>query len=132
MISGMNKILKKINKKEISMKEISVKSYNEIKEKSVKGGVATISSQLFRTIIQIIGTAILGRLLRPEDFGLVAMVLTITNFALMLSDLSLSAATIQKEHISHAQISTLFWINCAVGLFITILIIATSPFIVFL
>lgn len=101
----------------------------DIERKSVTGGLATVSSQLVRTILQIVSTAILGRILLPEDFGLIAMVMAITNFAVLFGELGLSTATIQKEHISQEEISGLFWVNSLVGLFITLSLMAISPLI---
>ena len=58
----------------------------------------------------------LARLLTPADFGLVAMVSTVTGLGQAFADLGLSEATIQRKEISHNQVSALFWINVAIGL----------------
>ena len=54
---------------------------------------------------------ILARLLTPRDFGLVAMVWTIMGFLRVFKEAGLSTATVQREGITHAQVSNLFWIN---------------------
>ena len=65
-------------------------------------------------------------MLSPHDFGLVAMVIALVGFAPMLIDLGTSEAATQKTHISHTDISTLFWLNIAIALFLTVLLAAGS------
>ncbi len=70
---------------------------------------------------------VLARLLTPVDFGLVAMVTAITAIAAGFADLGLTEATIQRKEISHNQVSTLFWINVAIGLSFTLVTAAMAP-----
>ena len=60
--------------------------------------------------------AVLARLLVPEHFGLIAMVLSVTTVAERFKDLGLSIATVQRKDLTHDQVSTLFWINGGLGL----------------
>ena len=53
----------------------------------------------------------MARLLLPEDFGLVAIVTTCLAFVGLIQDLGLNQAVIQRERISHAQLSALYWIS---------------------
>lgn len=55
------------------------------------------------------------------------MVTAITSLGQAFSDLGLSEATIQSEKINHKQVSTLFWINVAIGLTLTLLTAALAP-----
>jgi len=99
----------------------------DLKGRSVRGGAITITAQGLRFALQMGSTIVLARLLTPADFGLIAMVMALTNFAMMFKDLGLSMATIQKPDISHAQISTLFWINVAVGLMMAAIVALVAP-----
>lgn len=58
---------------------------------------------------------ILARLLTPEDFGLVGMVMAFTGLVALIKDAGLSDAAIQSVSINQDQMSTLFWINVALG-----------------
>lgn len=102
----------------------------ELKTKSIKGGISTTASQLFSFSLNLISTFILARLLLPEDFGLVGMVTAFTGFANIIKEMGLSMAVIQKEHITHKQVSNLFWINVLICFFIGILFSLLSPLIV--
>ena len=54
------------------------------------------------------------------------MVLALVGFAPMLIDLGTSEASTQKTHITQAEISTLFWLNVAISLVLTVLLIGSS------
>lgn len=99
----------------------------DLKGRSVRGGLWTLSSQGATFLLGSISTVVLARLLTPADFGLVAMVTAITGLGQAFADLGLSEATIQREEISHDQVSTLFWINVAIGLGLTVITAALAP-----
>lgn len=101
----------------------------DLKRRTVRGGAITVSSQAAKFLLRLGSTAVLARLLTPADFGLIAMVTVITGFVEMFKDAGLSMATIQRERITHAQVSTLFWINVALGVFVMLVIAALAPFI---
>jgi PST family polysaccharide transporter len=81
----------------------------------LRGGADTALAQVVKLGCQFASVAILSRLLTPSDFGLIAMVTAITGGLRAIKDGGLSTATVQREQINEAQISTLFWINFALG-----------------
>lgn len=99
----------------------------DLKKRSVRGGSVTIVSKGASIGVQLVSTVILARLLTPEDYGILAMVVVVTAFASRFQDLGLSAATIQKKDITRAQQSNLFWLNVAVGAVLTTVVAAVSP-----
>src|SRR5580692_7807293 len=99
----------------------------DLKGRSVRGGLLTLTSQGAQFLISTVSTVVLARLLTPADFGLVAMVTAITGLGQAFADLGLSEATIQCQEISHNQVSTLFWINVAIGLTLTSITAALAP-----
>lgn len=101
-----------------------------LKRKSARGGVVTVVAQGLTIAIQLASTVILARLLSPQDYGIIAMVLAVTNFAGVFRDLGLSSAAIQKDRLTSAQQSNLFWLNVAMGGFLTLLVSAASPLVV--
>lgn len=94
-----------------------------------RGGVAAAAGVYGNGILQIAGVVILARLLSPEDFGLAAIVLVLTQFAPLLIDFGTGDATIQKSKISHSQASALFWLNSGIGLAVAAGLAACSPLI---
>lgn len=98
-----------------------------LKERAVKSAGITLAAQGIKLILQVGSIAILARLLEPSDFGLIAMVTVFTGLALQLMEGGLSMATIQRDQITHAQVSNLFWVNGAVGACLCLLGILISP-----
>ena len=99
----------------------------DLKGRSIRGGVLTLTSQGARFILQMISTVVLARLLTPADFGLVAMVTAITGFVALFTDAGLSHATVQRQEITHDQVSTLFWINVALGVLLMFVTATLAP-----
>ncbi|WP_231955192.1 lipopolysaccharide biosynthesis protein [Occultella aeris] len=65
--------------------------------------------------IQLGTTMILARLLTPDQFGLMAMALTLTVVVNQFRNLGLSQAVVQSESLTWSQVNALFWINAVVG-----------------
>jgi len=99
----------------------------DLKGRSVRGGLVTLTSQGTQFLMQTVSTVVLARLLVPAEFGMVAMVTAITGLASAFADLGLSEATIQRKEITHDQVSALFWINVAVGLGLMLVTAALAP-----
>lgn len=99
----------------------------DLRQRSVRGGLLNVTSQGTQFLIQTVATMTLARLLTPADFGLVAMVSTVTGLGQAFADLGLSEATIQRKEISHEQVSALFWINLAIGIGLTLITAASAP-----
>jgi len=99
----------------------------DLKGRSVQGGAVTMAAQGTRFFLQMGSTAVLARLLTPQDFGLIAMVTAVTGFVMMFKDMGLSMATVQKAEINHGQISTLFWINVGLSLCFMVVTAAIAP-----
>ena len=100
---------------------------DEVKGRSVRGGLVTVTAQGLKFVLNTGSSMVLARLLTHEDFGLQGMVVVVTGFLTLFSDLGLSMATIQRDVITHEQISTLFWVNVAVGATLTLLVSALAP-----
>src|SRR5438445_10130923 len=86
-----------------------------LKHRTVSSGVITAAAQAAQFFLNIAYIMVLARLLTPQEFGLVAMVTAIMGFLRIFQDAGLSTATVQREEITHAQVSNLFWVNVAVG-----------------
>ena len=80
-------------------------------------------------LIRFGSIAILARLLLPEDFGLVFMVMALTSILDGFSYFGFSAATVQRPDISHKQVTNLFWVNVAVGAVIALIVASAAPLI---
>jgi PST family polysaccharide transporter len=88
-----------------------------------------MTAQVIKFLLYTGSVVVLGRLLTPQDYGLVAMVTAITGFVVLFKDMGLSMATIQKAEINHSQVSTLFWINVAVSFVLALILAIAAPII---
>jgi O-antigen/teichoic acid export membrane protein len=92
-----------------------------------RGIVASLGGQWTKYVLQIVAFVVLARLLEPEDFGIMAMVLAIVGIANVVGDFGLSLAAVQAEHLHQSQKSNLFWINTAIGLVMGIAAYVSAP-----
>src|SRR5437763_13968179 len=100
-----------------------------LKGHTISSGAVTVSAQGAKFALSLVSTMILARLLTPRDFGLVAMVTTVTSFLIVFKDAGLSIATVQRERTTDAQVSNLFWINLGVSALGALILAALSPII---
>jgi PST family polysaccharide transporter len=100
---------------------------SELREHALHSGLVAFTGQSVKFVIRLSATMILARIVAPEDYGLVAMVVAITGLFLLFKDLGLTTATIQKADITHEQVSTLFWINAGFGFGLMALVMSLAP-----
>lgn len=99
------------------------------REKAISGMVWSVVSQIGRQGILLISNIILARLLTPHDFGLVATVLIFVNFAMILAEQGFGAALIQRSELTEEHLSSIFWVNVAMGILLTALFVCGAPLI---
>lgn len=99
----------------------------DLKEKTIRGGLARMSAQAAQFLLRVGSLMVLARLLGPKDFGLVGMVTAFTGVLNLFRDFGLSSAAVQRKSVTDEQISTLFWINIAVGAVLGLLSVALAP-----
>ena len=72
---------------------------------------------------------ILARLLAPEDFGLIGMLMVFTALSEKLMVSGFGASLIQKKNLDATDTSTLFFFNIGVSLVLYAILFAAAPFI---
>ena len=98
-----------------------------LKKRTVRSAKVTLLSQAAIFGSQFVGGILLARALDPAVFGIVGMTIAITGFLDTFRDLGLSAATVQAKEITRRQLTSLFWINVAVGALLSGLTCAAAP-----
>jgi PST family polysaccharide transporter len=101
-----------------------------LKRSTARGALVSVGGQAAIFVLRTGSMVILARLLGPNDFGLVGMVTAVTGFLGLFKDAGLSAATVQRVHITSAQTSTLFWVNLALGTLLAVVCAGLAPAIV--
>jgi O-antigen/teichoic acid export membrane protein len=97
-----------------------------LKGRTIRGGFARICAQFVTLFLRVGSLAILARLLKPTDFGVVGMVTAFTGVLTWFRDFGLSSAAIQQHTISEEQLSTLFWINVLFGVLLSLVTVAMA------
>jgi O-antigen/teichoic acid export membrane protein len=98
-----------------------------LRQRTISSGLITAAAQGAQFLLNLAYIMVLARLLLPQEFGLVAMVTTVMGFLRIFQDAGLSTATVQRQKITHAQVSNLLWVNVGVGGVITLLVAALAP-----
>jgi PST family polysaccharide transporter len=102
----------------------------DLRAKATRGALVSTITQVAMLTLRTGSLMVLARLLLKEDFGLVNMVTAFTGFLTLFRDAGLSMATVQRPLITKAQASTLFWVNLAVGVGLTLLSLIAAPVLV--
>lgn len=87
----------------------------DIKRKSVKGGLYSSFGKVVSFILNMGSTVILARLLTPEVYGLVGIVGAFFTFFMLFNDLGFGLSIIQKKNIQNEEIATIVWFNIIVS-----------------
>ena len=80
-----------------------------------------------RVLIQIAQVAILTRLLSPDDFGVMAIVMVVVSVGSLFSDGGLSSAFLQRREVPDNARSSLYWLNIALALGVGITVALLAP-----
>lgn len=96
--------------------------------KAARGGIVTIVGQGARIGIQFLSIIVLARLVAPQDFGYVTMVVALAGFGEVFRDFGLSVAAIQSPLLTRGQRDNLLWLNTAIGAVVGVVFYAGSGF----
>jgi O-antigen/teichoic acid export membrane protein len=79
--------------------------------------------------LQLTGAVILGRLLPPETFGLMTVILFFQALLGQFNSMGFVTTLIQKEDLVAEQASGVFWLNVGVGAGLCVLMFVIGPFV---
>jgi len=96
-------------------------------QKTTKGIFWSGTSTVVTTTSSFLIIAILARILSPSDFGIIAIIMVVMNFAIMLSDLGIGMGVIQKKDITNEELSSFFFLNIFLGIISCVVIFCFSP-----
>ena len=102
-------------------------SGSDLKSQAVRGVRFTGMATAVAAVTAFVQTAVLGRLLGPEPFGLMAMVLVYMGFANLITMMGISEALIQRKDPTRGELASLYWLNVALGGAIFLLTLALTP-----
>lgn len=95
--------------------------------RAARGAVITFSGQVARIVLQVLSVVLLARLLTPQDYGVIAMVLAVVGVGEIFRDFGLSSAAVQSRTLSRGQRDNLLWINAGIGLVLSGIVFFCAP-----
>lgn len=98
-----------------------------LRRRATSGARWTGTATGIRIVAQFVQLAVLARLLRVEDFGLMAMVNVVLAFAQAFADAGVSNAIIHYRDATREELSSLYWLNVSTGVAVFILVWLFSP-----
>ena len=94
---------------------------------SARGSIVTLAAETTKFAVGTGAMVALARLLRPDDFGLMAMALATAGILTHIKDGGLFTATVQSRHIDQGQATALFWISAALASIAALLTLIAAP-----
>lgn len=83
----------------------------------------TIGAQVVSFIVSIV----LARLLAPDDYGVIAIIIIFINIANVFAESGLGTALIQKKVVDNKDFSTIFYFNIIFSVFIYLVLFSIAP-----
>lgn len=102
---------------------------DDLKSKAIAGLSWSFMGQIIKQVMQFGINVALAHLLIPADFGLVAMAGVFMNLALIIADMGVSSALIQRKEVTEAHWSSAFWLNIIFGVALTAIFCFSAPLI---
>lgn len=102
---------------------------NELKRKTLTGSIWRFIERFGYLSCQFLSNLVLARLLSPDDFGTIGMMMVFVILSNVFVDSGLNAAIIQKAKATDEDKSTVFLTNLALATFVYLVIFITTPYI---
>ena len=100
-----------------------------IRKNIFSGIFYTALSRYSNVLVSILISAVLARLLTPNEFGIVALIAVFTSFFNLLSNLGIAPAIVQNKSLTEEDISSIFSFSIAISLFLSAIFFFIAPFI---
>lgn len=100
-----------------------------IGKRALRGIRWTLLTTAVSNILKLVVIVVLGRLLDPDEFGVVAAAFTVVQLARMVRDLGVGMALVQRETVEFGHIQTSFGFTLLLGAILTVAILVSAPFV---
>ena len=100
-----------------------------LKKQALKGVKWTTLSTGVNALLQLVQLMILARYLSADAFGIIAILGVVVAFSQLFVDFGLSKATIHRQDVTETQLSTMYWLNVLLALFIFSIVFLISDYI---
>jgi O-antigen/teichoic acid export membrane protein len=98
----------------------------DLTRKALIGVSWSALSNVARQALSFLSIGLLARRLGPSVYGLMGMATLVLVFVGNFRDLGTATAIVQRPHVSHRLLSSLFWVNCGVGVVLSFAVYAAA------
>jgi O-antigen/teichoic acid export membrane protein len=99
-----------------------IKNSSVSKKEVVSGFFWRFAERIAAQGVSFIVQLVLARILMPEDYGTVALIVVITNILQVFVDSGMGNALIQKKDADNIDFSTVFYFNIAICILVYLLL----------
>ena len=103
------------------------KSIEEIKKKTVTGMFWRFAERILAQGVNVVVSILLARVLMPEEYGIVAIILIIINILNVLVTSGFGTALIQKKEADEIDFSTMFYAGLVIACILYGIVFLFSP-----
>ena len=100
-----------------------------VRRHMVAGAAWMVSMRWSLKLIGVVNTAIIARLLTPDDFGIIAMAMIIVGFLTEISETNVAIALIRNPNAGRDDYNTAWTIKILTGMLLTGVLIVVAPLI---
>lgn len=100
---------------------------SSLKENTIKSIVWKILERGGNAVVQMAVQVVMARLLAPEEFGALAIMLVFVNLGNVVVQSGLNTALIQAPEVDDEDFSTVFWMSLAVSVVLYAIIFICAP-----
>ncbi|MCS2154932.1 colanic acid undecaprenyl disphosphate flippase WzxC [Scandinavium goeteborgense] len=97
-----------------------------LREKTISGAKWSAMATVVIIGLGLVQMTVLARIIDNHQFGLLTVSLVIIALADTLSDFGIANSIIQRKEISHLELTTLYWLNVALGIVVFALVFSLS------
>ena len=107
--------------------EPKIMAEQSLKHKAASGMIWSAIQRYSTMLIKLISGMILARLLMPEDYGAIGMLLIFVSLAEVFIDAGFGSALIQKKNPTQTDYSTVFYFNIVMSVILYGLVYLSAP-----
>lgn len=102
---------------------------NDLKSRTIDATKWSFYAQFGQYILSFFLSIILARILMPEDFGLIGMIVIFTSLSNIFISSGLSVALVRAAEVSEDDLSTMFVFNLTVSVFLYVILFFLAPYV---
>lgn len=102
---------------------------SSLKQKTVSSLIWKFSERTGASLVQLLVQIVMARLLAPEDFGLLAIILVFVSIGNVIVQSGLNTAVVQAPYADNEDFSTVFWMSFALSAVLYLIIFILAPYV---